>query len=298
MGIEQALIQDLFEIEKLPTLPGLVESKYIGFSEAMGVTANLNSKIPLRLKRLVSGILLMGQVVIHLLRGQIDLSSTLEKMQSVGFGSLAIALTISASVEMVFAIQVGKYFQDFSATHIIGGVLAVTLTRELSPVLTAVVVAGRVGSAFAAEIGTMKVTQQIDALYVLKTDPVDYLVTPRVLACCLMLPTITVISIVAGIISGLIVAQNFYGVSPITFLNSVQDFLQVWDLIAAQIKSVIFGIIIATIGCNWGMTVTGGAKGVGESTASAVVTALTAIIVTNFFLSWLMFQGSVSNPLI
>ena len=144
----------------------------------------------------------------------------------------------------------------------------------------------------------MKVTQQIDALYVLKTDPVDYLVTPRVLACCLMLPTITVISIVAGIISGLIVAQNFYGVSPITFLNSVQDFLQVWDLIAAQIKSVIFGIIIATIGCNWGMTVTGGAKGVGESTASAVVTALTAIIVTNFFLSWLMFQGSVSNPLI
>ena len=259
--------------------------------------SGLGNKIMSMLQRPLSGIFLMGQIVIHILHRQINFNNTLEQMESVGPGSLVIALITSISVGMVFTIQVAKEFINFGTVQIIGGVLALALSRELTPVLTAVVVAGRIGSAFAAEIGTMKVTEQIDALYVLKTDPINYLVIPRVVACCLMLPMLTMVSLVAGIISGSIVAENLYGISFTTFFDSVQNFLQVWDLIAAQIKSVVFGAIIAIIGCNWGLTTTGGAKGVGESTTAAVVTALISIFVTNFFLSWLMFQGSGSAPL-
>ena len=248
------------------------------------------------LQRPINGVFLMGQTLTHLVQGKINFNNALEQMESVGPGSLSIALVTAASVGMVFTIQVAKEFIDFGTVEIIGGVLAIALSRELTPVLTAVVVAGRVGSAFAAEIGTMKVTEQIDALYILKTDPIDYLVVPRVVACCLMLPMLTMVSFVMGIISGMIVAENIYDISQTTFLDSVQNFLGIWDLVAAQIKSVIFGLIIAVIGCNWGMTTSGGAKGVGESTTAAVVVALIAIFVTNFFLSWVMFQGG-SDPL-
>ena len=262
----------------------------------MNAIGNIGGQIMSWVQRPLSGIFLMGQTLTHLVQGKINLNNTLDQMESVGPGSLSIALVTAASVGMVFTIQVAKEFIDFGTVDIIGGVLAIALSRELTPVLTAVVVAGRVGSAFAAEIGTMKVTEQIDALYILKTDPVDYLVVPRVVACCLMLPMLTMVSFVMGIISGMIVAENIYGISQTTFLDSVQNFLGIWDLVAAQIKSIIYGLIIAIIGCNWGMTTSGGAKGVGESTTAAVVIALIAIFVTNFFLSWIMFQGG-SDPL-
>jgi phospholipid/cholesterol/gamma-HCH transport system permease protein len=164
-------------------------------------------------------------------------------------------------------------------------------------VLTAVVLAGRVGSAFAAEIGTMRVTEQIDALYMLKTDPIDYLVIPRVLACCFMLPILTILSIIVGMAGGMVVASSLYGISESVFLDSARNLLGVWDLFSALIKAAFFGSLIAIIGCNWGLTTTGGAKGVGQSTTTAVVTALLAIFISNFFLSWLMFQGTGSAVL-
>jgi phospholipid/cholesterol/gamma-HCH transport system permease protein len=154
--------------------------------------------------------------------------------------------------------------------------------------------AGRVGSAFAAEIGTMRVTEQIDALYMLKTDPIDYLVIPRVLACCLMLPLLTILAIIIGLMGGLLIATNLYGISQYVFLDSARNLLGIWDLCSAAIKAAFFGASIAIIGCSWGLTTTGGAKGVGQSTTAAVVTALLAIFISNFFLSWLMFQGTGS----
>lgn len=156
------------------------------------------------------------------------------------------------------------------------------------------VVAGRVGSAFAAEIGTMRVTEQIDALQMLKTDPVDYLVTPRVVACSLMLPILTIFSLLMGMAGGLFIADTLYDISRRIFLESIKNFLQPWDLMAALLKSAVFGALIAIIGCNWGLTTTGGAKGVGQSTTAAVVISLLAIFIANFFLSWLMFQGTGS----
>ena len=146
-------------------------------------------------ERLLSAFFLGGQVIYHLLQAKINRANSVEQMSFVGPASLAIALITALFVGMVFTIQVAREFIYFGATTAVGGVLAIALTRELAPVLTAVVLAGRVGSAFAAEIGTMKVTEQIDALYILKTDPLDYLVIPRVVACGLMLPILTIISL-------------------------------------------------------------------------------------------------------
>jgi phospholipid/cholesterol/gamma-HCH transport system permease protein len=246
-------------------------------------------------QRLLAAILLGGQVFVHLLRGKIHRRNTLEQMAVVGPDSLFIALLTAIFVGAVFTIQVAREFINFGAGNVVGGVLALALTRELSPVLTAVILAGRVGSAFAAEIGTMNVTEQIDALLMLKTDPIDYLVIPRVLACCIMLPILTLLSLMTGLFGGLLIAINLYKLSDTVFLNSARNFLGMWDITSAMIKAAFFGGLIAVIGCSWGLTTSGGAKGVGQSTTTAVVTALLLIFVCNFFLSAVMFQGAGSG---
>ena len=253
-----------------------------------------NSSLGVWSQRLLAAILLGGQVVIHLLSGKINRRNTLDQMAVVGPESLIIALVTALFVGMVFTIQVAREFINFGAGNTVGGVLALALTRELAPVLTGVVLAGRVGSAFAAEIGTMRVTEQIDALYMLKTDPIDYLVIPRVIACCLMLPILTIMSLITGMIGGLLIATNLYNLSQSVFIDSARNFLNVWDICSAIIKASCFGAMIAVIGCSWGLTTTGGAKGVGQSTTAAVVTALLTIFIANFLLSWLMFQGTGS----
>lgn len=248
-------------------------------------------------RRSFAALMLTGQVVIHLISRPIHRRNTLEQMAAVGPESLLIALLTASFVGMVFTIQVTREFLNFGAGTAVGGVLGLTLARELAPVLTAVILAGRVGSAFAAEIGTMKVTEQIDALQILKTDPIDYLVIPRVVACALMLPVLNLLSFITGMTGGLLIATNLYGISQSVFVTSAQNFLGVWDLVTSLIKAFVFGILIAVIGTSWGLTTTGGAKGVGQSTTTAVVTALLAIFIFNFFLSWLMFQGTGSAVL-
>jgi phospholipid/cholesterol/gamma-HCH transport system permease protein len=244
------------------------------------------------LKRAVSAILLGGQTLVHVIKGRLHYANTIEQMAMVGPASILISLLTSTTIGMVFTIQVAREFISIGAGQAVGGVLSMALTRELAPVLTAVVLAGRVGSAFAAEIGTMKVSEQIDALYILKTDPIDYLVIPRLIACCVMLPILTIASIISGMLGGVFIATSIYGMTAKTFLESARNFLDIWDICSAPIKAICFGALIAIIGCNWGLTTTGGAKGVGESTTTAVVTSLLAIFISNFFLSWLMFQGT------
>ncbi len=248
-------------------------------------------------QRLLAAILLGGQVLVHLLAGKIHRRNTIEQMIIVGPESLFIALLTASFVGMVFTIQVAREFISLGAGTAVGGVLALSLARELGPVLTAVILAGRVGSAFAAEIGTMQVTEQIDALYMLKTDPIDYLVIPRVIACCVLLPILTIFSLMTGIAGGLLISANIYHISSAIFIDSVRKFLDVWDISSCLIKACCFGALIAVIGCSWGLTTTGGAKGVGQSTTAAVVTALLSIFVANFFLSWVMFPGNGSAVL-
>lgn len=260
----------------------------------MTETPNSSSSLGRWSQRLVAAILLGGQVIVHLLSGKLHRRNILEQMATVGPESLLIALVTAMFVGAVFTIQVAREFINLGAGTAVGGVLAISLSRELAPVLTAVILAGRVGSAFAAEIGTMRVTEQIDALYMLRTDPIDYLVIPRVIACCIMLPILTLLSLVTGMAGGMVIAEGLYGISHNVFLNSAKNFLSVWDLCSAPIKGFVFGSLIAVIGASWGLTTTGGAKGVGQSTTTAVVTSLLAIFVVNFFLSWLMFQGTGS----
>jgi len=246
-------------------------------------------------RRLSYAFLLGGQVCVHFLQGRINWRNSIEQMAAVGPQSLLITIVAAFFVGAVFTIQVAREFLNFGAEAVVGGVLALSLLRELAPVLAAVLLAGRIGSAFAAEIGTMRVTEQIDALYMLKTDPVDYLVLPRVLACCLMAPILTLIFFLVGTLGGLLVAIQVYGISSHIFLKSVQDFLGSWDIISAVIKAIFFGAIVAVIGSSWGLSTSGGAKGVGTSTTAAVVTSLLAVFVCNFFLSGFMFQGLGSS---
>lgn len=242
-------------------------------------------------QRSLAAAFLGGQVLIHLLNGKIHRRNTIEQLDAVGPESLLIVLITAGTIGAVFTVQVAREFISFGASGAVGGVLAIALSRELAPIVTAVVLAGRVGSAFAAEIGTMRVSEQIDALYMLKTDPIDYLVIPRVIACCFMMPILTILGLMVGLIGGMFLATTSYGISQSAFLDSVRSFLEISDLLSAMLKALIFGALIAIIGCSWGLTTTGGAKGVGQSTTAAVVTALLAIFITNFFLSWIMFQG-------
>lgn len=226
----------------------------------------------------------------HLLQGKIHRRNTLEQLTVVGPESLGIVLLTATTIGMVFTVEVAGEFLRFGLGSAVGGVLAIGLGREMAPLITAVVLAGRVGSAFAAEIGTMQVTEQIDALYMLKTDPIDYLVIPRVIACCVMTPILTVLSFVTGMIGGMILADLLYNISNTLFLDSAQSLMSVRDVICGMIKGFVFGGLIAVIGTSWGLTTTGGAKGVGQSTTTAVVTALLMIFISNFFLSWMMFS--------
>ncbi|NEO99393.1 MAG: MlaE family lipid ABC transporter permease subunit [Symploca sp. SIO2E9] len=264
----------------------------------MSKTTSISS-LGLWLQRLLAATFLAGQVLLHLFNRKIHRRNTLEQMATVGPESLMIAMLTATVIGMVFTIQTAREFLNFGAGSAVGGVLALALTRELAPVMTAVVLAGRVGSAFAAELGTMRVTEQIDALYMLKTDPIDYLVIPRVIACFLMLPILTILAIIFGMTGGLLVTITFYGnsITQSMFLDSASDLLKSWDLCAAALKAFCFGILIAVIGCSWGLTTTGGAKGVGQSTTTAVVTALLAIFIANFFLTWLMFPGTGTSTL-
>lgn len=243
------------------------------------------------IQRSWSALLLSGKAIFFLFTRRLDFNSSIEQMMEVGPASFLIAMITAAVIGMVFTIQVAREFLALGAGSAVGGILALALARELSPIMMAIVVAGRVGSAFAAEIGTMRVTEQIDALYMLKTDPVEYLVIPRLIACCIMVPALSVLALIIGLTGGLIVAQ-IYGIADTVFLDSVNNFLTVWDLVCGPIKGFVFGALIAIIGCSWGLTTSGGAKGVGKSTTASVVTAFLAIFISDLFMSWIMFQGS------
>jgi phospholipid/cholesterol/gamma-HCH transport system permease protein len=241
--------------------------------------------------RLLSAVLLGGQVVFHLFKGKISRRHVVEHMVNVGAGSFPPAVFCIGAAGMIFTIQTARELSRYGAVEAVGGAFATAFCRELAPVLTAGIVAGQVGCAYAAEIGAMKVSEQIDALYMLKTDPIDYLVIPRVLACCLMLPVLSIVSMVVGIAGGAFVAAKFYNLAPDIFLNTVHSSLEVTDLFSLVLKALIFGAIVGIVGCSWGLTTTGGVKGVGASATAAVVTAWVFIFLVDFVLSLVLFEG-------
>jgi phospholipid/cholesterol/gamma-HCH transport system permease protein len=239
---------------------------------------------------IVMALFLGGQVLMRILQGRINRQHALEQMVAAGPESLLPVLMTNLFAGMIFTLQTARELVRFGSLHALGGAFALAFCRELAPILTAAILAGQVGSAFAAEIGCMKVTDQIDALKVLRTDPVDYLVVPRVVACCTMLPVLTVLGLVLGIGGGVVVAQQLYEVSPTLFLDSVRSLLVLSDLTTVLLKSVVFGAMIALAGCTWGLTTTC-SRSVGRSATSAVVTTWVSLFVVDFFFSLVMFQS-------
>ncbi len=240
---------------------------------------------------IVMACFLGGQVLMRVLRGKVNRHCTVEQMVSAGPGALTPVLLTNVFAGMIFTIQTARELERFGALHALGGAFALAFCRELAPILTAAILAGQVGTAFAAEIGCMKVTDQIDALKVLRTDPVDYLVVPRVVACCVMLPMLTVLGLVVGIAAGAAAAHYLYQIPLAQFLDSVRTFLTLNDLIAVVVKSVLFGAMVALAGCTWGLTTTC-SRSVGRSATSAVVTTWVGLFVLDFFLSLIIFHSA------
>lgn len=227
----------------------------------------------------------------YIVRGAVSYRHTVKQMAEVGVGSLLVAIItvgFSGAVAALYvAIQLAKYQQ----TQFVGGLVGKTLALEVAPVITAVVVAARSGSSMAAELGSMVVTEQVDALRALATSPTRYLVVPRVLGTLLMLPLITILANGAGLIGGYIAATT-NGVTPTMFWRSFQDITTVQDQFQGLLKTIPFAIIIVLVGCRQGLTTKGGAQGVGRATTSAVVFAMMGIYITDFFLSIILQDSS------
>ncbi|GHP02553.1 protein TRIGALACTOSYLDIACYLGLYCEROL 1, chloroplastic [Pycnococcus provasolii] len=248
-------------------------------------------ELPPWLWRALSALILFGKVVVRVCTGRIHTKNTVEQLSIVGPRSLFVSLLTSSFVGMVFTIQFVREFMRLGLTRSVGGVIALALCRELTPAITAVIFAGRVGSAFAAELGTMQVSEQTDSLRVLRTDPVDYLIVPRVLACVIALPVVTILCFTVGIGASVLLAELLYDVSANQILDSAAQALAPWDIISMELKAAVFGILVAIISCAFGVTTRGGAKGVGLSTTNSVVCSLVSIFIVDFFLSFLFFQG-------
>lgn len=221
------------------------------------------------------------------LRSHIDL--IVEQMASMGVNSLPLVLLTSIFTGAVSSVQAAYQFQDLVPMQYLGTAVGKAVVIELGPVLTALVVAGRVGAAIAAELGTMKVTEQIDALETMAIDPVPFLVTPRIVAGLMMLPVLTILADFVAIVGGYVVAILFLDVSSHTFLSGLKMFFHIKDVLAGLVKAFVFGGIIATVGCHQGLQTSGGARGVGQSTTRAVVISSVLILIGDYIIASILF---------
>jgi len=214
--------------------------------------------------------------------------NVLKQMEQIGFNSVPVVLTTALSTGMVLALQSYTGFKRFGAETLIGTVVSLSMTRELGPVLTGLMVAGRAGASMAAELGTMKVTEQIDALSTLATNPMKYLVVPRFIASTIMMFFLTVLGMVIGVTGGYFVGVKVLGTNPVTYINNSIDFTEVTDIWYGLIKALVFGAVVGLIGCYKGFNTEGGAEGVGKATTGAVVVSCMLILILDYFLSALL----------
>ena len=215
----------------------------------------------------------------------------LRQMVEIGFYSLPVVGLTAIFTGAVLALQSYTGFSRFNAESSIATVVVISITRELGPVLAGLMVAGRVGASIAAEIGTMRVTQQIDALSTLSTNPYRYLIVPRVLAAVIMLPFLVLIADIIGVYGGYLVGIHMLDFNANSYLKSTFDYLEVNDVVSGLIKAAVFGFIISIMGCYHGFHSKGGAQGVGAATTNAVVTSSITILLLNYVLTSVFFSG-------
>lgn len=214
--------------------------------------------------------------------------SSVEQMVLVGVNSIPIISVLSALVGMILALQGAYVLRDFGATLYVANLVGVTMTRELAPLVVAIILAGRSGSAFAAEIGTMKVSEEVDALVTIGLNPTKFLVIPKLLAIVIMQPCLTLFSDLISMFGGMVVGVVLLNVEWLRYVRQTRDALLLQDIVTGLVKSVVFAVIIAIVGCYEGFQVEGGAEGVGIHTTASVVKSIFFIIiadlaVTSFF---------------
>jgi phospholipid/cholesterol/gamma-HCH transport system permease protein len=224
-----------------------------------------------------------------MVRPPMRLRATFRQMEFVGVNSLLVVILTGVFTGAVLALQAYHGFRLFSAESLVGSTVALAMTRELGPVLTALIVTGRVGSAMAAEVGTMRVTEQIDALHSMAVDPIKYLVVPRIIAGVLMLPVLTIIADFVGILGGYVVGVGLLKINSGIYVAKMIEIVELADIFNGLVKSACFGLILSLIGCYKGFYTTGGAQGVGKATTQAVVIASVSILISDYFLTAAMF---------
>ncbi len=248
----------------------------------------LGKKVSDFIREMGSVLIFLGQTLRWTLSPPFYLKNLLKQMEQIGVNSVPVVLTTAISTGMVLALQSYTGFKRFGAESLIGTVVSLSMTRELGPVLTGLMVAGRAGAAMAAELGTMRVTEQIDALVTLATNPMKYLVVPRFLASIIMMFFLTALGMIIGIAGGYFVGVKVLGTNPVTYVNQSIDHTEVTDIWYGLIKSLVFGAVIGLIGCYKGFNTEGGAEGVGKATTGAVVVACMLILILDYFLSALL----------
>ena len=234
--------------------------------------------------------LLVAATFRHLGRGLRSFRLVVEQMHSIGVQSLVLVLIVSVFTGAVAAVQAAYQFSNVVPLKYIGSVILRSVIIELGPVLTALVVGGRVGASIAAELGTMKVTEQIDALEAMAINPVRYLVVPRVIAAIIMLPILVMIANAVAVFGGYVVAVTSIGVTTHTYVTGLKDFFYMKDLMSGLIKAVFFGGIIGWMGCYHGFRTEGGAEGVGVATTRAVVSSCVLVLISDYVLANVLFR--------
>jgi phospholipid/cholesterol/gamma-HCH transport system permease protein len=232
--------------------------------------------------------LLGAQAFLWLLRPPYRWAQLLIALDFIGAGSTFIVALVGLFTGMAFTVSTIVGFRQFSAEGMVGGVVALALARELAPVLASVVVTARAGSTMASELGNMRVTEQIDAITTMGVSPIQYLIVPRVVAATLMLPLLAVCFGVAGMGGAYLVAVTWQDIDPGVFFDHIRALLQMSDLRMLGVKATVFGLIVSTICCKKGFYASGGARGVGEATAKAVVSSIVAIFAADYVLTTFM----------
>lgn len=232
--------------------------------------------------------IMFGESVIWAFRPPFRLRVIFQSLEEVGVGSLFIVLLTGIFTGLVMAYQSIYAFSMFGAESLVGGAVAISMTRELAPVLTGLMVAGRTGSSMTTELGTMRVTEQIDAMAVMAVNPVQYLVTPRVIATVVMMPVLVMLFNFCGIVAAYGISVFAIDVDPGIFVLKVQEFVGLDDLWNSGVKAAFFGVIISVVGCYKGFFAAGGAKGVGDATTSSVVTSSISILLFDYVLTVFM----------
>jgi len=232
----------------------------------------------------------IAKTINGLIRRPFYLNLILRQIISIGYFSLPVVAMTAVFSGAVLALQSYTGFSRFSAESSIATVVVLSITRELGPVLAGLMVAGRVGASIAAEIGTMKVTEQIDALFTLSTDPIKYLVVPRVIASVLTMPCLVLIGDIIGVMGGYLVSVYKLGFNGITYIKNTVEYLETIDVVSGLVKAAVFGFIIAIMSCYHGYHSNKGAKGVGTATTDAVVSSSILILLSNYLITELFFS--------